>query len=329
MEYRCKTPVLMIFFNRPGAFEKVFEKVRESKPYTLILAQDGARNEEDLIGIEACRQITSRIDWECKVIRDFSETNLGCGVRPCSAISNALKLFESVIILEDDCIPSASFFRYCDELLERYQNDDRVAYISGLNHFETWECGQSDYFFSRAGAIWGWATWRKKWQRYYDYYARGMEDPYVRRLYCQQVGNNSVCKLRIAALKKANLSLYSGERLSYWDTQWGFAEYTQNMLAIVPRVNLIHNIGVGLDSTHAQTVTTNKWIKYRNFVFIPIHELDFPLKHANFCACDMEYHQLVYKCTKRSVLKRTTRFIGSLLGSLRNIVRSITNFRQN
>lgn len=161
MDYRCKTLVLMIFINRPETFEKLFERVREAKPYNLILAQDVAKNGNEHNGMDACRKITERIDWDCEVIWDSSETNLGCGVRPYSAISNALKEFESVIILEDDCIPAVSFFRYCDELLERYQDDDRVAYISGLNHFETWDCGQSDYFFTRAGAIWGWATWRK------------------------------------------------------------------------------------------------------------------------------------------------------------------------
>lgn len=319
MDYRCKTPVLMIFFNRPETFEKVFEKVRAAKPYTLILAQDGARNDRDLAGVEACRKITEQIDWDCEVIRDFSETNLGCGVRPYSAISNALEKFESVIILEDDCIPSASFFRYCDELLERYRDDDRIAYISGLNHFETWDCGKSDYFFTRAGAIWGWATWRNKWGRYYDYYVKGIEDPYIRKLYCNQVDDKAVCKARIASLEKANRSLHNGEKLSYWDTQWGFAEYTQNMLAVVPRVNLIHNVGVGAGSTHAKTMTTQKWIKYRNFVFIPTHELEFPLRHASFCACDTEYHQLVYKCTKGPRWKRFAKRILRVLGIKKNI----------
>lgn len=304
MTYRCKTPVLMIFFNRPDTFEKVFEKVREAKPYTLILAQDGARNADDLSGIEACRSIVETIDWDCNVIHDYSEINLGCGMRPYTAISKALDLFESIIILEDDCIPSNSFFRYCDDLLDYYKHDDRIAYISGLNHFEKWDCGQFDYFFTRAGAIWGWATWRERWKKYYDFYVRGFDDPYIRKIYSQQVGNKIVCKNRIASLKKVNDSLKNGEKISFWDTQWGFAEYTQNMLAIVPKVNLIHNVGVGTGSTHAKSINTQEWKKYHNFVFIPTHEMEFPLKHTTYCACDMDYHQLVYKCTRGFGIKR-------------------------
>ena len=313
MDYRCNTPVLMIFFNRPDTFEKVFSEVRKAKPKTLILAQDGPRNEADKIGIEACRKIAECVDWECEVIRDYSETNLGCGVRPKSAIDLALENFENVIILEDDCIPSQSFFPYCEELLERYKDDERIAYISGLNHFEEWDCGKYDYFFSRAAGIWGWATWRRAWCRVYDYTAANINDEYVKKLYKHQVANSNVYEQRIASLIKANNAAKTGEKLSYWDTQWGFAEYTQNMLAVVPRKNLICNIGVGEMSTHAKTLKTKTYKKYKNMVFIPTHTLEFPLKHPNFCVCDMDYHNLVYKCSAVNPIKRFLRKIKRII----------------
>ena len=309
MAYTCNTPVLMIFFNRPDSFAKVFEKVREAKPKTLILAQDGPRNDQDEIGIEKCREIAENIDWDCNVIRDYSTVNLGCGVRPKSAIDLALKEFERVIILEDDCVPSPTFFRYCDELLEKYKDDERIGYISGLNHFETWNCGEFDYFFSTAAAIGGWATWRRAWSRFYDYHANGINDEYTLKLYKQQIGNNYIYNDRISSLKRANSSAKNGEKLSYWDTQWGFAQFTQNMLAIVPRMNQICNIGAGADSTHAQNVTATKYIKYKNMLFMPTYLFNFPLKHPPFCVCDREYHNLVYKCSSGGKLKQILRKI--------------------
>lgn len=318
MSYSCNTPVLMIFFNRPDTFEKVFEKVREAKPKTLILAQDGPRNDDDVASIEACRKIAENIDWDCNVIHDYSEVNLGCGVRPQSAITGALEKFESVIILEDDCIPSNSFFPYCEELLERYKDDERIAYISGLNHFEEWDCGKSDYFFTKAGAIWGWATWRRAWNRHYDYYVQTIQDEYVLKLYKQQVADKTVFENRLSSLKKAFDSFSNKEKLSYWDTQWGFAQYTQNMMAIVPKVNLIHNIGIGITSTHAKTLKNAQFVKYRNFVFIPTHELKFPINHPQFCAPDMEYHKLIYKCSRGTPIKRTIKKFINLILKLKN-----------
>ena len=307
--YACDVPVLLIFFNRPDSFAQVFAKVREAKPKTLILAQDGPRDAGDLPGIEACRKIVENIDWECNVIRDFREVNMGCGMRPKSAIDFALEQFEQVIILEDDCIPSETFFPYCEELLEKYKEDERIAYISGLNHFETWDCGEYDYFFSRAASIGGWATWRRAWVRFYDYYASGIHDPYLRKLYRQQIGDPAIYEARLASLIRANKSQENGEKLSYWDTQWGFAEFTQNMLAIVPRKNQICNVGVGENSTHAKKLKSTRYVKYKNIVFIPTYRLAFPLRHPGFCACDMDYHRLVYKCAQGNLMKRIARKI--------------------
>lgn len=143
MGYIMKSAVTMIFFNRPDTLEKVFEKVRTAKPPKLFLVQDGARkgNSEDLEKIQKCRQIVDNVDWCCEVYKNYSDVNLGCGVRPQSGITWALSQVDSTIILEDDRVPDMSFFTYCDEMLERYKDDERICYISGLNHFEEWDFG--------------------------------------------------------------------------------------------------------------------------------------------------------------------------------------------
>ena len=305
--YHCKTPVLLIFFNRPETFEKVFAQVRKAKPDTLILAQDGPRNDQDKHGIAACRKIAESVDWKCNIITDYSEINLGCGVRPQSAITNALTKFEQVIILEDDCIPSLSFFPYCEELLEKYKDDDRIAYISGLNHFETWDCGDADYFFTKTGAIWGWATWRRAWSKYYDYYIEDAKNKHNLNILREQFKYKFAFESRFKQYKKVHASKENGEKLSYWDIQWGYVKYSQNMLVPVPKKNLICNIGIGSASTHAKKMKTERYIKYRNFVFIPTYDLDFPLKHPTICIPDIKYDDLVYRCTHGTIVKKVLR----------------------
>lgn len=304
MDYRCKSPVLLIFFNRPDTFEKVFEKVRLAKPENLILVQDGPRNREDEKAIAECRKIAENIDWDCNVIRDYSEVNLGCGMRPQTGISKALQIFDRVIVLEDDCIPADSFFRYCDEMLEKYKDDDRIAYISGLNHFENWDCGNQSYFFTKTGAIWGWATWSRVWNKHYDYYVSGIDNKYALNLVKQQFTNKYVAKTRIKNWEKARASVKNGKKLSYWDNQWGFVKYSQNMLVIVPAVNQIYNIGVGATSTHAQSLKNAAFKKYKNFIYIPVSEIEFPLSHPEYIVCDNDYDTLVYKVTAGNPLRR-------------------------
>lgn len=296
MEYSCSTPVLLIFFNRADTFAKVFEKVRKAKPKILILAQDGPRDEKDIPGIESCRKIAESVDWDCEKIRDYSEVNLGCGMRPQTAITNALNKFEQIVILEDDCVPSDSFFPYCEEMLKKYKDDERICYISGLNHFETWDCKGEDYFYTKTGAIWGWATWRRAWNKY-DYYVKTIEDERNLELVKAQFSNKQIAQHRAEGWKRAYDSLKNGEKLSYWDVQWGFVKYSQNMLVITPAKNLIHNIGVGAGSTHAAVGTQTKFVKYKNFVFIPTYEIEFPLKAPKVCVADTKYDDLVYKCS--------------------------------
>lgn len=313
MDYKCKSPVLLIFFNRPDTFKKVFEKVRAAKPENLVLVQDGPRNKDDEKSVAECRKIAENIDWECNVIRDYSDVNLGCGMRPQTAISKALGIFDRVIILEDDCVPADSFFRYCDEMLEKYKDDDRIAYISGLNHFESWDCG-SDYFFTKTGAIWGWATWSRVWNKYYDYYVNGIDNKYALKLVKKQFTNKYIAKTRIESWERARASVKNGEKLSYWDNQWGFVKYSQNMFVIVPAVNQIYNIGVGETSTHAQNLKTAEFKKYKNFICIPALEMKFPFSHPEYVVCDNDYDALVYKIMAGNPLRRiAARIIKSIL----------------
>lgn len=291
-----KHPVTLIFFNRPDTLQKVFEQVRLARPPKLFLVQDGARegNQQDTEKIAACRKIVEHIDWECEVHTNYSDVNLGCGVRPQSGISWVLSQEESTIILEDDCVPDQTFFDYCDEMLERYKDDERICYISGLNHFEEWDFGGSSYGFTRGGAIWGWATWRRAWARY-DYSAGGINDGYIESRIKPILNGDDT---RIKQWKKTNEMVNREEKLSHWDVQWGLVKYAQNQLVIVPKYNLISNIGVGGDSTHAAGVgTTHR--KYYDYNNMPVRALEFPLVHPTHMLCDAEYDQLIVACNKK------------------------------
>ncbi|MFR6298125.1 MAG: hypothetical protein ACLUML_02715 [Acutalibacteraceae bacterium] len=156
--------VLIVFFSRPETLKKVFEQVKKAKPAKLFLACDGARdgNKNDIENIEKCKAIVEDIDWDCKVYKDYAETNMGCGMRPQTAIKNAFDHTEQLIVLEDDCVPHRDFFPYMAEMLERYKDDTRIGLISGFNHFLDWNCGNYSYFFTKVGPMAGaWATWKR------------------------------------------------------------------------------------------------------------------------------------------------------------------------
>ena len=295
---QLKTPVALIFFTRPDTFEKDFEQVRKAKPEKLFLIQDGAREgrPDDVKKIEECRKIAENIDWECEVYKNYSDVNLGCGVRPSSGITWVFEYVDKAIILEDDCVPCETFFDYCEEMLDRYENDERIAYVSGLNHFADWDCGDYSYFFTKTGAIWGWATWKRAWQKY-DYRVNAINDDYLRNILRYQITSKFASERRIKKWIEVNKNLKSDNEISYWDVQWGLVKYSQNQLVIVPKYNQISNIGVGVASSHAQNTNHSEFKKYKTFFHIPVKKLELPLKHQTSCVCDVEYDNLVYKCT--------------------------------
>lgn len=291
-------PVLMIFFTRPNTLEKVFEKVKEARPSKLFLACDGARegNLRDIDAIEKCKKIVENIDWECEVHKHYSEVNLGCGKGPQTAISWAFEYTDRLVILEDDCVPDITFFPYMAELLEKYKDDERIGMISGLNHLKEWDCGGNSYCFTKTGATCGWGTWKRVWKDY-DYYLSDINDKYIQNLLLNDIRPKKIAKIRISEWERANRETTT-KSVRYWDFQFGFLKYSHSYLAIVPKHNLICNIGVGIGSTHTENNKKEQWKKGK-ILFMPTAMMDIPLVHPKYIACDRNYdyarNKIIYK----------------------------------
>lgn len=315
-----KTPVTLIFFNRPEMLQMVFDQVKKACPEQLFLVQDGPRTDHqlDLELIKCCRDVVSQIDWECDVRTDYSEINLGCGCRPASGISWALSMVDRTIILEDDCVPDQTFFAYCEELLERYKGDERIAMISGLNHFQYWDT-PDDYIFTRTGAIGGWATWRRSWEQY-DYELKQWETPGLIPRLTSAIHNPVVARQRIKIWQSTFDSIKIGKKISYWDHQWGLVRFLQSQYVIVPKHNLITNIGVGVNSTHSLTDTANKFTRGENFFFIPAQPMPSPLKHPSFVMCDWSYDEAFFRIAYPTSIQK---YINIIKGKMRKLINRI------
>ena len=274
------TPVLLIIFNRAHTTQKVFDRIRQVKPKKLYVAADGARPHvaTDAERCAETRRIVEQVDWECEVKTLFQEQNLGCGVAPSRAISWLFEHEETGIILEDDCIPSKSFFWFCQELLEKYKHDTRVMHISGNNYLDGWRRDSDySYYFSDKVNSWGWATWRRAWQLY-DFHL-GTFPELKQKGYLNGIFLNKLEeKYRLSKLEETFENIQKGD---VWDYQWEFTVYSNSGLCIVPEVNLVRNIGFGEDATHTFNLHDKKAKVYEE-------EIAFPLRHPKFVIRDVE-----------------------------------------
>lgn len=267
-DWQLRTPVAFIIFNRPDTTERVFAEIAKAKPSKLLVVADGPRTNRpgETEKCAATRAIIDRVDWDCEVLTLFSEVNLGCKRRVSSGIDWVFEQVEEAIILEDDCLPDPTFFRFCEEMLERYRHDQRIGLISGDNFQFGHRRSDDSYYFSKYVHIWGWASWRDRWAKSYD--VTMAKWPQVRDggWLADMVGNTREASFWTKIFER----VHRGE-IDTWDYQWVFANWVEGRMTILPSVNMISNIGFDANATHTTGAS--------DLANLASYPLDFPLKH--------------------------------------------------
>jgi len=247
-----ETPILFLIFRQPEITYKVFEQIRAIKPTHLYISADGPRegHPEDIEECELTRAIVSKVDWKCQVHTRFIPTNLGLK----KAVSSALDwFFDSVdegIVLEYDCLPDPSFFKFCQTMLDRYRNDPRIFSICGDNLLADIPRGDGDYYYSRLAGIWGWATWKRSWKLWrpkLENYEKFRELSIMNSILTVEKGREFWLKTFDA--------VHDGRNNTTWAFCLVYAQIMNGGYCVVPNTNLVSNIGFGPEGTHAQDET--------------------------------------------------------------------------
>jgi hypothetical protein len=264
-----QTPIAYIIFNRPQHTEKTFAVLQEQKPTHLFIIADGPRpgHPTDAQRCEAVRKIVEQVDWPCEVHRNYAESNLGLKKRVSSGLDWVFSQVERAIVLEDDCLAHPDFFRFCDALLDRYADDERVSVVTGNNFQDGRKWGDASYYFSKYNHCWGWATWRRAWRHYQgdipfwpeweksDNWREKTPDPVERRYW-----------------NKIFMQVRAG-KIDSWAYPWTGSVWYCGGLTATPNVNLVSNIGFGVESTHTSSEQSSDST-------VPVHPLG-ELKHPS------------------------------------------------
>ena len=266
-EFQLTTPVALIIFNRPDTAARVFNEIAKAKPPKLLVVADGPRHHR--VGeAERCRQtraIIEQVDWPCEVLTNFADTNMGCKMRVSSGIDWIFEMVEEAIILEDDCLPEPTFFRFCEEMLSRYRDDERVSMVSGGNLQFGRQRGSASYYFSRYTHIWGWASWRRAWKHYdrdLTLWPKYRDEGWLETTFSSK-GEQAYWRNSFEAVHNGSLDT--------WDCSWTFTCLLKGMLQVAPNVNLISNIGFGPEATHTQVVGIHANMATEPMIFPLIH----------------------------------------------------------
>jgi hypothetical protein len=262
-------PVALIIFRRPEVTGRVLTAIAKARPKKLFVVADGPRPDHpsDAEACAATRAVIDRVDWDCEVLTNYSEVNLGCGLRPASGISWVFEHVSEAIILEDDCVPDPTFFTFCGELLEKYQDDERVMHITGSKFVRSDLEMPFSYYFSCLNACWGWATWRRAWQHFdmaVKLWPMLRETTWIADI----IGEAAVEHWR----REFDVAFQANGKVPFWDHQWTFACWAQSGLSIVPARNLISNLGCGAEATHTFDQSDAR-------ARLPLGKMELPLRH--------------------------------------------------
>ena len=311
-------PILLIGFNRPDFIKAHIERLRSFRPSKIYFAIDGPRQDcpEDVEKVAHVRSLSREINWPCTIKTRFSDVNRGCKYGPAEAISWFFSNEEQGIILEDDCNPCGAFFPFASELLVRYKDDSRVGAICGSNAFSLQTDNAASYHFSKRLFIWGWASWRRVWKDY-DVELTG----YRERIPQLAAGYSRTRYIR-RLLTSGAIAACDG-RLQTWDMQLCVLFADKGYLSVIPKVQLVANIGMGdINATHTGNYT------YFAKLYARTGTLSFPLKHPlaieQDSSADFRHDQL-----DAGILPRLFTWLGARMPFLIPIIRRLGSFLEH
>jgi len=295
-DFHLNVPILFMIFRRPESTSNVFAEIRRAAPPRLYIAADGPRPHVPA-DKELCRQvreITNKVDWPCEVKTLFREKNLGCKYAPSSAVTWFFENEEMGIILEDDCIPHPSFFRYCEELLLEYRNDSRISMIAGANLIDSQVPINTSYCFTRYYSIWGWASWRRAWKPY---------DVEIKDWRRQITPEEISCFFPSALVTEHYEHTFDEitvKNFQTWDFQWTMCCLFNYGLCITPRVNMITNVGT--EGAHFSGASKANFLERKEMAF-PLSRPDFVFPYVPFEDGMLHYQGLYDRPFRRKIRK--------------------------
>lgn len=307
------TPVFLMIFVRPEKLIESFKAVKRARPSTLLIVSDGPRltHPNDKALNDECKAMVLDIDWECEVFYKYSDINQGMYVTAYEGLKWAFSLVDRLIFLEDDVVANQSFFYFCEELLEKYKDDARIHCICGMNHNGIYDPPSADYFFAKAGSIWGFALWKRTFETF-EYDLNFSQDTYSLNLLV-----NSYHKTYRQEIKKSILlkrkKFEDNNEMGDFELINGASFFLNNRLMIIPKKNMIKCIGISENAGHNVNHPLKLPKSIRRLFYIKTYELTFPIKHPRYIIADPDYREIVLSIMGKNKLVRFARRVEGVL----------------
>lgn len=315
-------PVCLFLFQRKDTVLRIIERVAQVKPRKIYLMSDQGRSKEECLRVAECRAaVESAITWECEIVKDYAEENRGVFQNIGLGAMRVFEHEEKAIFLEDDNLPEVTFFQYCKEMLERYEDNDRIVWVCGTNYLARYNnSADESYMFTQHLLPCGWASWRKKYVKYYDAYFKNYTEVVISRMR-KTYETKPLFKQQMESIDGERNRMLNGDSFRSWDFQMCFSIRANDLLGISPKNNQIKNIGVDMLGTHG----VGNDIMTQRFCGMESHPLEFPLKHPTTVLIDPVYEKKIGKIILYPLSWRIRRPFGKVKRKLLSRIRKASD----
>ena len=283
-------PVCLFMFQRKDTVLRIIERISQVQPRKIYFMSDEGRTDEERARVAACRAAAeSAITWDCELVKDYASENRGVFQNIGLGAMRVFEHEEKAIFLEDDNLPEVTFFQYCKEMLERYEDNDRIVWVCGTNYLAKYNSPANEsYMFTQHLLPCGWASWKKKYTKYYDAYFKNYNETVIERMQ-ETYTNRPLFKQQMESINGERNRMKAGQPFRSWDFQMCFSIRSNDLLGISPKNNQIKNIGVDMLGTHG----VGNDIMTQRFCGMESYPLEFPLKHPTTVLIDPVYERKI------------------------------------
>lgn len=304
-------PIVLFIFKRTETLKEIINRIAQVNPHKIYIIADGGRNDDENIKCKECREYVEKlITWECEIIKNYSPVNRGVYKNIGEGAKWVFSKESKAIFLEDDNLPEVTFFEYCKELLDKYENNNKVLWICGTNYLGKFE-NKNSYMFTKHMLPCGWASWSNKFLKYYDGELKTISDKeklknFRKSYFIESCESRRLYQGQLYSAKRTAYLIKNKINESSWDFQMNFSVRSNELYGISPMYNQIKNIGIDENSIHGGNKPTKKVLKLCG---MPSYELTFPLKHPNKIEVDPKYEKAINKVLNPPWYLNITRII--------------------
>lgn len=211
----------------------------------LFIFSDGPKSEIDVVKVNEVRRYINNLSGFKSVTVFESKVNKGLANSIISGVTQIIKKYGKVIVLEDDLISAPNFLDFMNQALDFFEDNRIIFSISGYSlDLPSLKNYPYDFYLGYRASSWGWGTWKDRWNNI-DWEVKDYSSFRLNPM-------KQIQFMRGGSDLPGMLKNQMNGKIDSWAIRWCYDQFNKKMLTVFPAKSKIISIGFGLEATHTK-----------------------------------------------------------------------------